>query len=145
MDYSPAYRLHKLVFELDRAADKLLRAHVGISYNRALFLLVLQEQGTSTQHQLAVALGYSDPAVSMMLVELAKDGYVRTTPSPEHKRKRFVTITPQGSEMVAKARYLLDSAFDQLTVTAGVDSQQFSKLTEQLYQALMAKTKEELS
>ncbi len=143
MDNSPAYLLHKLVFELDRGADKLLRTHMGISYKRALFLFMLQQHGTITQHELAVALGYSDPAVSTMLLELVKDGYVRTTPSPEHRRKRLVTITPKGSESVANGRHLLDSHFDQLMVTAGIDAQHYSELTEQVYQALMAKMKKE--
>jgi len=145
MDESPAYLLHKLVLEMDRAADKLLRTHLVISYKRALFLFVLQQHGTITQHALAVALGYSDPAVSTMLLELAKDGYLRTTPSPEHRRKRLVTITPKGSEGVAKGRQLLDSHFDKLMATAGVDAQRYSELTKQLYQTLVNKMKKEKS
>lgn len=145
IDNSPAYVLHKLIFELDRAADQLLRTQVGISYKRALFLLVLQYHGTITQHELAVALGYSDPAVSAMLLELAKDGYIRTTPSPEHRRKRLVTITSQGSEVVAKGRHLLDAHFDQLMVTADVDAQHYRELTERVYQALVAAMKKEQS
>ncbi len=143
MDNSPAYLLGKLVFEIDRAADKLLQTHVGISYKRALFLIVLQHCGTVTQHELAVALGYSDPAVSTMLAELAKDGYIQTTKSPEHGRKRLVTITPKGSEVVAQGRQLLDSHFDQLMVIADIDAQHYSELTERLYQALIAKMKKE--
>lgn len=139
----PAYLLHRLVFELDRAADQLLRTHVGVSYKRALFLLMLQDRGTITQHELAVALGYSDPAVSAMLLELAKEGYIRTTKSPEHGRKRLVTITPKGSEAVAKGRRLLGSHFDQLMESAGVDAQHYQELTEQVYQALVAKMTEE--
>jgi DNA-binding MarR family transcriptional regulator len=131
------------MFELDRAADHLLQTQVGISYKRALFLLVLQHSGTVTQHELAVALGYSDPAVSMMLVELAGDGYIQTTRSPEHGRKRLVTITPKGSEMVARGRQLLDAHFDQLLVQAGVDAQQLREITERLYQALKIKQKKE--
>jgi DNA-binding MarR family transcriptional regulator len=131
------------MFEMDRAADHLLRTHIGISYKRALFLTVLQQCGTVTQHELAVALGYSDPAVSTMLVELAKDGYIQTTKSPEHGRKRLVTITPKGSEVVAKGRQLLDLHFDQLLVIAGVDAQHYRELTEQLYQVLIAKMKKE--
>jgi DNA-binding MarR family transcriptional regulator len=142
MDNSPAYRVHRLVFELDRAADTLLRTHLGISYKRALFLFVLQYHGTITQHELAVALGYSDPAVSAMLLQLAKDGYLRTTPSPEHGRKRLVTITPHGSALVAQGRDLLDARFDQLMVTAGVDVQHYSELTERIYHALVTKTEE---
>lgn len=141
MNHSTAYLLGKFMFELDRAADKLLQSHVGISYKRALFLTVLQHCGTVTQHELAVALGYSDPAVSTMLVELVKDGYVQTIPSPEHGRKRLVTITPKGTEVVAKGRQLLDSHFDQLMVSADVDAQHYHELTERLYQALMTKIK----
>jgi DNA-binding MarR family transcriptional regulator len=108
MNESLAYLLHKLVLEMDRAADRLLRTHLGISYKRALFLFVLQQHGTITQHE-------------------------------EHGRKRLVTITPKGSEGVAKGRHLLDSRFDQLMVTAGVDAQHYRELTEQVYQALVAK------
>src|SRR5216683_6022943 len=108
MDNSLAYLLGKLMFEIDRAADQLLQTHVGISYRRFLFMTVLQHRGTVTQHELAVALGYSDPAVSTMLVELAKARYIQTTKSTTHGRKRLVTITPQGIELVAQARQVLD-------------------------------------
>jgi DNA-binding MarR family transcriptional regulator len=143
MDNSLAYLLGKLMFEIDRAADQLLQTQVGISYRRFLFLTVLQQCGTVTQHELAVALGYSDPAVSTMLVELAKDGHLQTTKSPEHARKRLVTITPQGNEVVAQGRQLLDSHFDQLLVIAGIDAQHYRELTERLHQALITKMKKE--
>ena len=143
MDNSLAYLLGKLMFEIDRAADQLLQTHVGISYRRFLFLTVLQHCGTVTQHELAVALGYSDPAVSTMLVELAKDGHIQTTKSPEHGRKRLVTITPKGNEVVAQGRQLLDSHFDQLMVIADIDAQHYRELTERLHQALITKMKKE--
>jgi len=143
VDTSPAYLLGRFMFALDRAADHLLQSQVGISYKRALFLIVLQQCGTVTQHELAVALGYSDPAVSTMLVELAKDGYVQTAKSTTHARKRLVTITPQGNELVAQARHVLDAHFDQLLGIAGVDAQQLRELAERLYQALMFKMKRE--
>ena len=136
-DNSPAFLLGRFMFELDRAADHYLRTQVGISYKRALFLIVLQYCGTVTQHELAVALGYSDPAVSTMLVELAKDGYVEITKSDTHGRKRLVAITPKGNEVVARGRQLLDAHFDQLMARAGVDAQQLRDITEQLYRALM--------
>src|SRR5579871_5881388 len=143
MSASPSYLLGRFMFELDRAADHLLQAELGISYKRALFLLVLHHSGTVTQHELAVALGYSDPAVSMMLVELAKDGYLQTTRSPMHGRKRLVTITPKGTEVVVNGRQLLDAHFDQLLILAGVDAQQLRELTERLYQALLIKLHKE--
>lgn len=142
-DVSLAYLMGKLIFEIDRAADQILQAQVGISYKRLLFLIVLQHSGTVTQHELAVALGYSDPAVSTMLVELVKDGYVETAPSPEHRRKRLVTMTPKGSEVLAQGRQLLDAHFDRLMEIAGVDAQHYRELTEKLHQALLTKMKEE--
>lgn len=143
MDTSLAYLSGKLMFAIDRAADQLLQTDVGISYRRFLFLTVLQHCGTVTQHELAVALGYSDPAVSTMLVELGKDNYIQTTPSPEHGRKRLVAITPKGNEVVAQGRLLLDAHFDQLMERAGIDAQLYRELTERLYQALIAKTNKE--
>ncbi len=131
------------MFELDRAADHLLQTQVGISYRRFLFLTVLQHSGTVTQHELAVALGYSDPAVSMMLGELARDSYLQTSQSPEHGRKRLVTITPKGNEVVALGRHLLDAHFDQLLAQASVDGLQLREITERLYQALMTNMKKE--
>ena len=143
MDTSLAYLLGKLMFDIDRAADHLLQTHVGISYRRFLFLTVLQHCGTVTQHELAVALGYSDPAVSTMLVELARDSYIQTTKSPDHGRKRLVAITPQGNEVVAQGRKLLDAHFDQLMVIADIDAQHYRDLTERLHQALLATMKKE--
>lgn len=140
---SVSYLLGRFMFELDRAADHLLQTHLGISYKRALFLIVLQHSGTVTQHELAVALGYSDPAVSTMLVELVKDGYIQITPSQTHGRKRLVSITPKGNEVVAQGRQLLDAHFDQLLDIAGVDAQHLRDITERLYKALMIKLKEE--
>ena len=139
IDTSTTYLLGRFVFELDRTADHLLQAEVGISYRRFLFLTVLQHQGTVIQHELAVALSYSDPAVSAMLVELSDDGYVQVTQSAQHGRKRLVTITPEGSEVVARGRRLLDEHFDQLLALAGVEAQQLHDITGRLYQALMSK------
>ena len=140
---SPSYLLGRFMFELDRVADHLLQTQVGISYRRFLFLTVLQHSGTVTQHALAVALGYSDPAVSTMLVELARESYLQTSQSPEHGRKRLVTITPKGNEVVARGRQLLDAHFDQLLAQASVDAQQLREITERLYQALITKLQRE--
>src|SRR2546423_11587161 len=128
MDTSLAYLLGKLMFEIDRAADQLLQTHVGISYRRFLFLTVLQHRGTVTQHQLAQALGYSDPAVSTMLVELAREGYIQTIQSPHHARKRLVTLTPSGSAVAAQGRHVLDEHFDLWLQNANIDARQFHEL-----------------
>src|SRR5947207_2140399 len=126
----------RFMFDLDRASDQLLQSSVGISYRRFLFLTVLHHTGTVTQHQLAQALGYSDPAVSTMLVELAREGYVQTIQSPHHARKRLVTLTPSGSAVAAQGRHVLDEHFDLLLQNANIDARQFHELIQRLYQEL---------
>lgn len=144
-DFSLTYLLHRLIFELDKEADKTLRAEFGISYKRALFLLILHDQGTMTQHKLAVTLGYSDPAVSTMLLQLAKEDYLTISPSPEHGRKRLVTITPKGSAVITRGRSILEAKFADLLAMAGIDVQVYRDLNERLYQALCIKTGKDIS
>ena len=139
MDERTADLLHHFVFALDRAADRLLRQHLGISYSRALFRLTLHRRGTVTQHELATALGHSDPAISVMVQSLVADGYVQTAPSPVHRRKRLVSLTAKGRDLVARGRQLLDDEFTALVDTAGIDQQHYTELTRRLYQALVSK------
>lgn len=139
MQHSPTYTLHKLVFTLDHVGDKILQSNYGISQKRALFLIVLHGKGPMTQHSLAVALGYSDPAVSSMLIELAKEGYVDVTPSPEHGRKRIVSLTTKGSQLAQEGASFLDTQFTALLESAGVDVDHYNELTERIYQALTTK------
>jgi DNA-binding MarR family transcriptional regulator len=143
--HSPAYLLHKLVFDLDRAADGLLRRRLNISYKRALFLLVLEHHGTITQHDLAVALGYSDPAVSSMLIGLKESGYLTAVPSREHRRKRLVTITPTGRAIVRAGQRMLDSHFAELMALAGVNAEEYQQMTQKLQHAVATRMKGEKS
>lgn len=148
-DISVSYALGRLAFALDRHAEHLLQAQLGISYKRFIFLTVLEHltvrehHGGVTQHELAVALGYSDPAVSTMLVELVKDEWITIEPSPEHGRKRLVSITTRGATLVVKGRQILDAQFDQLAESANIDTDQLRDTAERLFQALKQKTSEE--
>jgi DNA-binding MarR family transcriptional regulator len=135
-DFAPDL-LHRLVGELDRAADRLLRAHLDITFSRAIFLFTLQRHGTVTQHELAVALGYSDPAVSTMLRALRASGFVTTARSPEHGRKRLVSITAEGRAIVRKGRALLAADFGALMDSAGVNEERYSMLTTRILDALL--------
>ena len=144
MDTSLATSLHKLVHEMDRAANKLLIKEFGISYKRAYFLLVLQQYGTVTQHELAIALGFSDPSVSVMLLELTKAEYVTVTPSAKHGRKRLVTLTPKGEKLITAGLEFTDSHFSQVVEKAQIDAEVYKAFTEKLYKTLISKEKEDL-
>lgn len=137
-DFAPDL-LHRLVWQLDRAADQLLRARLGVSFGRAIFLFTLKRRGTLTQHELALALGYSDPAVSTMLKELRADGFVTTAPSPDHGRKRLVKLTPEGRAVVSKGRALLAGDYSRLMKSARVNQEQYAVLTRRVLQALLSR------
>ena len=143
MEESTSSLLGKLVTLLESEAEHLLRSQLGISYRRMLFLFVLQHQDCVTQHRLAQSLGYSDPAVSTMLRELVKDGYVATTPDPDHGRKHLVQITPLGLELAHTARHILDTHFDELIQIAEVNDQQLQSMTRRLLAAFASKTQKE--
>jgi len=136
MQETPTYTLHKLVFALDRSADMLLRSQFDISYSRALILVVLKETPGVTQHQLAQELGHTDPAVSAMLTELTKEGYVTSQVSASHKRKKEVHLTPRGQELADKMYNYLSGKFESLLETAGIDAKLYHQMTKQIYAAL---------
>lgn len=137
-DQSPAFTLHKLVTEMDKVADDILQKHFQLSYKRFHFLLVLQQQGTVSQHALAQALGYSDPAVSNMVHILAAGKYLTVRQSEHHRRKRLVTLTPKGEALARTASALLSQHFNAVMAQAGVDSRKYDTQTKHLLQSLRA-------
>lgn len=140
---SLAYSLHKLVVEMDRSADRVLQEAFGMSYRRAHFLFTLRRVGPVSQHDLATALGYSDPAVSTMILELKKAGLVTATKSPEHGRKRLVALTSRAEARVAEGMKLLDAHFSKVVARAKIDVRQYRDATHQLYEAIMEKERRE--
>ena len=110
-----------------------------MSYKRCRVLAVLQHGGTKTQHELALILGHSDPAVSKMLAELSKEGYVTVRIDPDHARKRLVTLTSKGDEITTKGSALLHEHFNGILEKSKVDGSQYAALTRKLYEALIAK------
>ncbi|HEU4715917.1 MAG TPA: MarR family winged helix-turn-helix transcriptional regulator [Candidatus Saccharimonadales bacterium] len=139
MEKSPVYILHKLVFALDRAADELLQEKFGISHNRAVVLVAILDHQDMTQHQIALKLGRTDAAVSSLMAELIKDGYVAVRVSEHHKRKNVVTLTPAGEALAWEAAGFLNDKFSVLASAAGVDAADYTKQTERLFSVLMKK------
>jgi DNA-binding MarR family transcriptional regulator len=135
---SVADSLHKLVHTMDRTADKILQKQFGITYKRAYFLLTLQHLGAVSQHRLATALGYSDASVSTMLSELVKAGYVIIEPSPTHGRKKLVSLTPLGDNLVTEGRSLLGAHFNNILKDQHISIHEYQAQTEKLYLAVTA-------
>ncbi|MDB4923543.1 MarR family winged helix-turn-helix transcriptional regulator [Mucilaginibacter sp.] len=136
-DY-PEYLLSRLVTEMERTADKLLMASLGLSFTRCQYLAILYSAGTITQHNLAVIIGHSDPSVSKMLGDLEKKGFVSIEISPLHGRKRLVSLTKIGEELMHKGTGLLHEHFDSVIKKAGIDGKAYAEQTKKLWQSLLS-------
>jgi DNA-binding MarR family transcriptional regulator len=133
------YWIHRLALEMEKTADKILIEKLGIPFKRGRFLAVLLQAGTITQHNLATALGFSDPAVSNMLVELSKAGYVTIKIDPGHARKRLVALTEKGKTITIKGTQLLNQHFKLVMAEARVNEEEYCNLTKRIFDALAPK------
>ncbi|MEV4300358.1 MarR family winged helix-turn-helix transcriptional regulator, partial [Microbispora rosea] len=104
MEQNLSLNLHVLTARLDRAADRILRAGHGISYNRFLALTLVGELGASTQRTLAEYLGVTEPSVSRMTGVLAADGLLDVQPDPAGGNRRRLSLTDEGKRRVASIR-----------------------------------------
>ncbi len=116
-----AHTLHVLVSRLDREADRILRADLGLTYSRFLTLLMVGQHEPATQRRVAEALGVTEPAVSRTLTALAADGVVTVARAAGAGNRRVVTLTPAGRRLVDRAATRLEGAFAALTDLAEVD------------------------
>ena len=139
MNQSTSSAVHQLNIEMNRVADRVLQAELDVSYSRFYCLLNVQQYGGGTQHDIATAMGYSDPAISKMLGELSESGYVEVTKDPRHGRRRIVELTAEGQEIVSKSLELLDECFADAVRIAGVSEAVYYKQTQALIAAMKQK------
>jgi DNA-binding MarR family transcriptional regulator len=142
MNSSNSFIIHRLAIEMDKVADAELKNKLSLSYNRFYFLLTIEQGGTQTQHALAVSMGFSDPAVSNMLIELLEDGYVSVVIDPDHKKRRLISLTPKGREMLSTAIEVLDQCFSSVALTAKINEDSYGVESQRLLDAMTIKRKE---
>ncbi|MDT8911017.1 MarR family transcriptional regulator [Amycolatopsis sp. PS_44_ISF1] len=98
MDDGLSDLLHRVVTLLGEASRRNAGPDSELSYSQLRLLGALEEVEPATQHQLALAVGVSDPAISRALRPLEQDGLLRVTQDPEHARRRLVELTDTGRE-----------------------------------------------
>lgn len=118
--YDVPLLLHRVVHEMDRTADRVLRRELDLSYRRAIVLLVADREGPMNQRMLAALLGHTEPAISTMLRELSARGLVAL--EAVDGRERRVSITEEGRRVVTASRGLMTPMFEQVVDRAGVDA-----------------------
>lgn len=114
--------LHRVVYALDRAADRRLRESLGVSHGQAVLMRAIDVAGPCSQHELAVHLGHTDPAVTGMVRGLSSAGLVAVRPDPGNRRRRIVSLTPDGLALVRLVTSMLDAAMAELVRVADIDT-----------------------
>jgi DNA-binding MarR family transcriptional regulator len=120
--------LHRVVAALDRAGDRFLRAEFGVSHSRTVVMLLLQRNGPTGPHDLAVRLGITDPAISGLVRELVRDGHATVDVVPDNRRRRVVSLTASGAALVGRAGQHLEERFAALLAASGVDNDELFAL-----------------
>ncbi|GAA3589164.1 hypothetical protein GCM10022419_084460 [Nonomuraea rosea] len=132
MAHHLSFDLHVLTARLDRAADRILRAEYNVSYRRFLALTLVGELGASTQRALADALGVTEPSVSRMTGVLAAEGLLDVQPDPGGGRRRRLSLTDKGKQLVASVQQGLEERLAALVAHSGVPYEDYAKHTAQL-------------
>jgi DNA-binding MarR family transcriptional regulator len=127
-----SFNLHVLTARLDRSADRILRAEYNVSYSRFLALTLVGELGASTQRALADHLGVTEPSVSRMTAVLAADGLLDVQPDPGGGRRRRLSLTDKGKQLVASVQHGFEERLAALVTHSGVPYDEYAKHTAQL-------------
>jgi DNA-binding MarR family transcriptional regulator len=131
-----SFDLHALVARLDRSADRILRAELGVSYRRVLTLFMIREPGSATQRALAERLDVSEPAVSRMTAVLRDAGLLMVEADPAGGNRRQLRLTPAGDELVDASGDLLAQRFETLVKTSGIPAAAYARHTRRLLEFL---------
>jgi DNA-binding MarR family transcriptional regulator len=118
------------------AADRVLRAELGLSYRRAIILLVVEDSDGLSQRAIARKLGHAEASVSTLVRDLVNAGALSV--ELVDRRERRVRVTEDGSRLVARARALTEPMFQELVMAAGVDVNSLGRQLKRLDDVLAA-------
>ena len=102
--------MHRLVFVLDKGADRLLRAQGRQSFSLTILLHILDTHGTRSQDVIAECLNITPPAVSRQVDTLVKAGLVTRDVVADNRRQYRIALTPAGKKEVRGSIALLEKS-----------------------------------
>lgn len=96
-------RLKRLSDMLYDEVDKLFTAQdINLSARVTSVIFMLHHNGSAGITQIADALGITHPAVNQMGKKLNSLGYIENQPDPSDDRRRLLTLTAAGKQLVKK-------------------------------------------
>jgi len=144
-------RFRILTDRLMQDADKVYKS-LGLEFEPRWFTVfyIISQKSPLTITEITEQLGYSQPAVTQIVNTLAKQKLVRSVKGKDDFRKKVITITPKGKDLLLKlipvwqdienaVRELLDSTgYDILFILSKLESELDNK---DIYSRVMDKIK----
>jgi DNA-binding MarR family transcriptional regulator len=129
-------RLRRLSATIDADVARIYRGN-GISFEQRWFGVInqLALNGPMSVGLLAEALGISHPSVSEARQSLEKAGIIQSATDPEDSRRRVLSLTSTGAELVSRLRptwEVFDEVARQLDIEAGEITQALARLEQAL-------------
>lgn len=103
------YLLQHLAAALARQNDQLLQERLGLGFSQFKILMVLQHEPYIQQKDIAESLGQTEASISRQIKLMHERGLLRTTVSPENRRRHLTTPTSKGLRLVEESMSLLNS------------------------------------
>ncbi len=95
---SLGYLVNHLARLFARALEQRLAKH-GIALGQFPLLLVLWEEESLTQSEIARRLDIEQPTVANTLQRMERDGLIKTAADPSNRRRVLIRLTDRGREL----------------------------------------------
>jgi len=105
------FTLNKLVYVLNSAADRHLRANFDLTYSQFLFLVTLMSHNKPTPSFLAERLGVSRAAVSQRLPWFHDRGLVKISKVSGNDKNLSLALTREGETLTTQSADFLEQEF----------------------------------
>lgn len=99
-----------LAFAMSRQNDQILQERLGIGFSQFKLLLVLEDNPYIQQKDIADALGQTEASISRQIKLMQGQGLLKTTISPENRRRHITTLTAKGTRLSEEAMRTLNTA-----------------------------------
>lgn len=105
------FTLNELVYVLNSAADRLLRANFDMTYSQFLFLVTLMNQNNPTPSYLAECLGVSRAAVSQRLSWFQERNFLKISKVSGNDKNLSLALTRKGETVATQSADFLEKEF----------------------------------
>lgn len=123
---------HKMVYAVDRGADRLLKERFNASFSQFMVLMAIDCCTKPSQQDIAQFMDLTPAAVSRQIDALVKSGSISRKPDPENRRSHMIALTPKGKSRMIEMKQVLLSSFASSVDIPDSELTQASELLEKV-------------